>query len=712
MSFLAPLFLLGALAVAAPVIFHLIRRTTRERTPFSSLLFLQPDPPRLTQRSRVEHWLLLLLRAAALVLLALAFARPFFRAPASQRNADGATKRSVLLVDVSASLRRAGLREASLAKAESVLAKAGPADSVAVLVFADGVRTLMDFSQWSAVPPESRVAQAMARLRETELTWEGTNLAEALSGAADLLRESASRIPGGDERTPEGGEITVVTDLQEGSRLTGLQGRGWLPSTTLTLSTLTPQNPGNAGIALAAEGPPPAGGGIPPARVRVYSAADTESTQFQVGWASGDGLQFEGKPLEVYVPPGQARVVSLPWPEQTSGAGRILLKGDAESFDNLIQAVPPVAAKVTAFYLGSEGADDSKQPLFFLNRALPQSRQVTLELVPLPPAAVLPEVEQGKSAVYFVGGVPAGSQLEPLKTRLAEGGLVVMVLTSAQQAPALAALAGVELEKLKLEEATRNQYAMLEGIDFRHPLFAPFADPRFSDFTKIRFWHHRRLDAEALPGSRVLAKFDSGNPAILELPVGKGRLVVLTSGWHPADSQLALSSKFVPLIASLLESGGVVRTPPAWFTAGATLTREDLGFPGGAPVSLTLPGEKSVVLGTGTPVFTQTELPGLYTASAAGKTLAFAVNPDPVESKTAPLPVEELEKLGVPVAGAAATLKTAARELTADPGAVETEGRQKLWRWIIAGALCVLIAETLLAGLTARRATVPGGTAV
>src|SRR5947208_550265 len=38
MSFLAPLFLLGALAVSLPVIFHLIRRTTRERTPFSSLM--------------------------------------------------------------------------------------------------------------------------------------------------------------------------------------------------------------------------------------------------------------------------------------------------------------------------------------------------------------------------------------------------------------------------------------------------------------------------------------------------------------------------------------------------------------------------------------------------------------------------------------------------------------------------------------------------
>ena len=62
MSFLAPLFLLGTLAVVGPIIFHLIRRTTREQTPFSSLMFLQPTPPRVTRRSRLENLWLLLLR--------------------------------------------------------------------------------------------------------------------------------------------------------------------------------------------------------------------------------------------------------------------------------------------------------------------------------------------------------------------------------------------------------------------------------------------------------------------------------------------------------------------------------------------------------------------------------------------------------------------------------------------------------------------------
>jgi hypothetical protein len=40
MNFLAPLFLLGGLAVALPVIFHLVRRASQNKIPFSSLMFL------------------------------------------------------------------------------------------------------------------------------------------------------------------------------------------------------------------------------------------------------------------------------------------------------------------------------------------------------------------------------------------------------------------------------------------------------------------------------------------------------------------------------------------------------------------------------------------------------------------------------------------------------------------------------------------------
>src|SRR3954471_16370519 len=118
MTFLAPLFLLGALAVAGPIIAHLIRRSTKERTPFSSLMFLQPTPPRVTRRSRIENWGLLLMRCAVILLLALSFARPLWPRSVAPPAPLAAAKREVLLIDVSASMRRGNLWPQALARAE------------------------------------------------------------------------------------------------------------------------------------------------------------------------------------------------------------------------------------------------------------------------------------------------------------------------------------------------------------------------------------------------------------------------------------------------------------------------------------------------------------------------------------------------------------------------------------------------------------------
>src|SRR5262245_34810547 len=118
MNFLAPLFLLGAFGIALPLVFHLIRRTTREQTPFSSLMFLQPTPPRLTRRSKLEHILLLILRCAVLCLLAVGFARPFIKSNAPTLSGPAATKRVVVLVDTSASMRRANLWRTARDKAD------------------------------------------------------------------------------------------------------------------------------------------------------------------------------------------------------------------------------------------------------------------------------------------------------------------------------------------------------------------------------------------------------------------------------------------------------------------------------------------------------------------------------------------------------------------------------------------------------------------
>ena len=94
------------------------------------------------------------------------------------------------------------------------------------------------------------------------------------------------------------------------------------------------------------------------------------------------------------------------------------------------------------------------------------------------------------------------------------------------------------------------------------PLFAPFADARFSDFTKIHFWKSRMLKQQA-DGENAIAPGKVRQwlaCALQQINVGKGSLFVLASGWQPRArlSQFALSSKFVPLLYSLLELSGAV----------------------------------------------------------------------------------------------------------------------------------------------------------
>jgi len=77
LGFLAPLFLLGSIAVAVPVILHLLRQRADPVQPFSAVQLLQHSRVEQARRRRLRDLLLFALRAAALILLAIGFARPY-----------------------------------------------------------------------------------------------------------------------------------------------------------------------------------------------------------------------------------------------------------------------------------------------------------------------------------------------------------------------------------------------------------------------------------------------------------------------------------------------------------------------------------------------------------------------------------------------------------------------------------------------------------
>ena len=693
MSFLAPLFLLGALAVGPPVLFHLIRRSSKEHVSFSSLMFLQPSPPRVTRRSRLEHILLLLLRCLVICLLALGFARPFFQKPILAGQPPQTNRKFIVLIDTSASMRREGLWPAAVAKAADALKNVSLGDQVAIYTFDTSARPFVSFAQWSAMSAGERAALTTDRLAALRPGWAATRLGSALTTAAEAFAEAD---PQGQNLGSR--RIVLISDLQEGSRLDGLQGYDWPRGVEVQIETVQARRPTNAGLQWVQDTEDSAGTdadiGL---RIRVVNSANADREQFQLHW---DGVA-NAKPLDVYVPPNQSRIIQAPKLPSGTSAERLVLSGDDDDFDNTIFILQPHAEQINVLFVGGEARKDSTQPLYYLHRAFQQTRRQAIEVKPFSNAASIPTADMAGVRLLVATEKLQEDQLPILQKFLGDGGTVLFVMKNAAVADSVGRLAGIE--GLSADEFTATNYAMFGQIDFTHPLFAPFADPRFSDFTKIHFWKYRRLAASKLPNARVLARFDSGDPLLVEIPRGNGRLLVLTSGWQPSDSQLAVSSKFVPLLYAILDFSGGIKTQQTQFRVGDEINLASLAISAVTQTTIQKPDGTVVQLAPGETKFTQTDAPGIYTVTSAQPPVRFAVNLDAAESRTAPLPIDELERLNVPLKPREVPLAVQMQEKRRLHDS-ELENQQKLWRWLTLAALMVLLLETGVAGWLSRRA--------
>src|SRR5437660_4110534 len=99
MSFLNPFLLFGSLALAIPVLIHLVRREKSEIVPFSSLMFLLKVPKRSIRQQKIKNLLLMALRLLILALLVGAFARPFMTQP-SKPALNGTANRVIVVMFV------------------------------------------------------------------------------------------------------------------------------------------------------------------------------------------------------------------------------------------------------------------------------------------------------------------------------------------------------------------------------------------------------------------------------------------------------------------------------------------------------------------------------------------------------------------------------------------------------------------------------------
>ncbi|HUG68029.1 MAG TPA: BatA domain-containing protein [Pirellulaceae bacterium] len=692
MSLLAPLYFLGLAAVSLPILFHLIRRTPRGRQQFSSLMFLTPSPPRLTRRSRIENWLLLLLRAAALILLAMAFARPFLRQIANLSLDTVRGRRVAILLDTSASMQREGVWRQAITKLNSTLDKLDPADEVALYTFDGEVNAVVPFAEQAALHRESTREIVRQQAAELSPSWRHSALGTALVTIAEELTLSTD-----ESNALAVSQIMIISDMQQGMDLQAVQGYEWPEEVCVAVEAIDPADPSNGTLSLLrTEDETESADTV---RVRVANSSDSLVDQYHVGWAlptsQVGGRDPSHKAVPIYVPAGQSRVVQLPRPSARESSDRLELTGDNALFDNMFYVVPQIQDEVELVYIGSDKQDDPAGLQYYLHLALSETPQRKVHLAMQrsdEPLASL--TSDTRLAVLTSPLTEAGFQ--QLNAYVQAGGSALVVPTTADAAAALAANFD-EIDYVPGVAGSREgDYLMLVDIDFTHPLFKPFATARYSDFTKIHFWNHQRFQLISEHTAHVLANFDNGDPALWQYTIGDGKLYVLASGWHPDDSQLALSTKFVPLLSTMLDqaAGSPVEMPSFVVGDAVPMPHDTKSYSVGKP-----DGEQTE-LSEEDRWFRETDQPGIYEIQGGPVSVRFAVNVMSRESDTAMMDIEQLTELGIQLGEHRTREEESDRQRQLRD--IELESRQQLWRWLIVVVLGVLGLETWLAGRGSR----------
>jgi hypothetical protein len=222
------------------------------------------------------------------------------------------------------------------------------------------------------------------------------------------------------------------------------------------------------------------------------------------------------------------------------------------------------------------------------------------------------------------------------------------------------------------------------------------SDPQFNDFTKIRFWSHRTL--ENYPETwKVLARFDDEDPALVEQSMGQGTMWVLAAGWQPEASQLALSTKFIPLIFSMFDPETGWQVNSNQFTVGDSASWEPT-----TTAQVTLPDGEKISFQSSSD-FETVDSPGIYAIADGGSDRRIAVNLDNLESRTETMEVDALERFGISLAKTLSTAEELNNQRQLRDR--ELESRQRLWQWLLVAALVLLGTETFLGGLLSRSRT-------
>lgn len=551
MNFTQTGFLIGAAAIAIPVVVHLLSRWQIRRMELGTMRFLQEVIHDTARRRRLRRWFLLLTRALVMLLLAMLFARPYLTTAMSR---DGTNLR-IVLIDRSSSMGMPGqdgrlLDDAVFASIDHL---SGLGSNVRVLWawFDRHVEPLPDETS-RPTPPRVAVGE--------------TDYAAALKWARDRL----NAYPQSDA------EVLLVTDLQQsGFRLAEInrESLAFPRDVPVRIIDVGRTAANNLAITHAA-----------PAATQVKSMEDVRVNVTLFNYGS---LPFEEVPASatayngtrtvrlkksVQIPKGEAEETSFNFGRLEPGVWQITIAVDVDddlAVDNRRFTAVEVVEPIPTFVLDSKSADSGRSSeSYFLVAALSQSDhpeperadplieeprvgRFRVETVSLDdgPSRIISAHDSPLVVVANAGAIPA-TMIQQLENYVRSGGgLLVFAGEGASVTNPFWNDSGLAPGQLESPRSSGVMPFRIVSIDSRAPMMKPFADPQHADMSRLAF----RTVLPVIPHKQteVLARFDQDRPAVTLHRLGEGKVVWFLSSSDSSWGHWTTSPLYLPIVQQM-----------------------------------------------------------------------------------------------------------------------------------------------------------------
>jgi len=510
LSFLSPLFLIGAAAAAVPIAIHLFYRRAEPVIEFAAMRYLRQAPVEQSRRRRLRELLLLALRVAALTLLACAFARPYVSGSAAGLN--GAA--TIVLVDTSASVSGPGQFDRARERATDVIRQAPPTHAVAALSFGPATDVIASLSQ-----DRAGALAAVTRLKQ----------------GAGATRYNAALQRAAEEFGGRSGRIVVVTDLQE-SGWDAVDG-GVPENVSVEVEAIDGPATNLAVTSLRIEG------GDAVAVVQNYSPRPAAE---QVLFAVDDRRLGA---VAVTLQPGGNAEARLSLGSLESGALSASI-GDREGYlaDNVRYAVVDPESAISVLALTASGRPSES---LYLERALTvvdgaggfRFKAVSASGFSSLDSRALADVDV--IAVLGTRGLEQRGRERLVEFARSGRGLLLTAGPDVEPAVLKQALSGVVSTSWRARNATPLAFT---PDDARHPVFRPFGGA--GTLGNVSFTRAALIEPPA--SAKVIARYSDGTPALVEERTDRGRVLVFGSDLNYGWNDFPLQPAFLPFVHEAL----------------------------------------------------------------------------------------------------------------------------------------------------------------